>query len=89
MQLDTYPGRRFQVPLVCVGQYNYSSPCNVQAHLEMTSIASIAEETTLQNIAKECKQLYYSLETQQTNYTETLSLTIVRLKLSLEQPKNT
>ncbi len=26
MQLDTYPGQRFQVPLVCVGQYNYSSP---------------------------------------------------------------
>ncbi|XP_064388819.1 uncharacterized protein LOC135336882 [Halichondria panicea] len=78
MQLDTYPGQRLQVPLVCVGQYNYSSPCKVQAHLEMTSIANIAEEAILQNIAKECKQLYYSIETQQTNYTETLSLTIVK-----------
>ncbi|XP_064388884.1 uncharacterized protein LOC135336937 [Halichondria panicea] len=78
MQLDTYPGQRFHTPLVCVGQYNYSSPCKVQAHLEMTSFANIAEETILQNIAKECKQLYYSIETQQTNYTETLSLTIVR-----------
>ena len=78
MQLDTYPGHRFQVPLVCVGRYNYSSSCKVQAHLEMTSIASIAEETTLQNIALECKQLYYSIETQQTNYTEILSLTIVK-----------
>ncbi len=73
MQLDTYPGQRFQVPLVCVGQYNYSSSCKVQAHLEKTSIADIADETILQNIAKECKQLYYSIETQQTNYTETLS----------------
>ena len=77
MQLDTYPGQRFQVPLVCVGQYNYSSRCKVQAHLE-TSIADIADETILQNIAKECKHLYYSIETRQTNYTETLSLTIVK-----------
>ncbi len=77
MQLDTYPGQRFQVPLVCVGLYDYSSPCKVQAHLE-TSIADIADETILQNIDRECKQLYYSIETQQTNYTETLSLTIVK-----------
>ena len=77
MQLDIYPGQRFHIPLVCVGQYNYSSPCKVQAHLQMTSFANIAEETILQNIAKECKQLYYSIETQQTNYTETLYLTIV------------
>ncbi len=54
MQLDTYPGQRFQVPLVCVGQYNYSSPCKVQAHLEITSIGSIDDETNLQNIALEC-----------------------------------
>ncbi len=55
MQLDTYPGQRFKVPLVCVGNYNYSSPCKVQANLEKTSIADIADETILQNIAKECK----------------------------------
>ncbi len=78
IQLDTYPGQRFHIPLVCVGQYNYSSSCKVQAHLEMTSIADIADETILQNIAKECKQLYYSIDTQQTNYTETLGLTIVK-----------
>ncbi len=78
MQLHAYPGQRFQVPLVCVGQYNYSSPCKLQAHLEIISIGSIADEAHLQKIATECKQLYYSIETQHTNYTERLSLTIVK-----------
>ena len=77
MQLDTYPGQRFQVPLVCVGQYDYSSSCKVQADL-VKSIAKIAGETPLQNIGLQCKQLYYSIETQQTNYTEAMSLTIVK-----------
>ncbi len=63
---------------MCVGLCNYSSPCKVQAYLETRSTASIAEETTLQYIALECKQLYYSIDTQQTNYSVMMSLTIVK-----------
>ncbi len=71
VKLVTYPGQKFHIPLICTGQSIIGpSYCKVQAQLEVTSKARINEETQLQEIGLECKKLYYSIETQQTNYTE-------------------
>ncbi len=78
MKVDIYPGQRFQIPLVCTAQFNYSSYCKVQAYLKLTSKASIPNEMQLQEIAPKCTKLYYSIETQQQNYTEQMTISVVK-----------
>ncbi|XP_064399501.1 uncharacterized protein LOC135345963 [Halichondria panicea] len=75
LKIRTFPGQIFQVPLVCVGQYNYSSPCIVRADLKNTN-NSIADTWKVKDLGLECKNVSYSIDTFETEATVSLFLTI-------------
>lgn len=76
-RVDTYPGQTFQVPVVGVGQYNYSSPSVIRAQIVSHNVdANLDEIWTTQNVDLECKNLSYLIRSFLPNITVHLLLTI-------------
>ena len=80
--VDTYPGQTFQVPVVGVGQYNYSTPSVIHAQIISHTVAANLDEIwTTQNVDLECKNLSYLIRSFLSNTTVHLLLTVEKANL--------
>ena len=66
-KIEVYPGQTFSVPAVAVGQYNYSSnsPSVSRAVIAHGYSAQLGEQQVTQDVSLSCKNLTYSLRTQE------------------------
>ena len=71
-----YPGEPFHVPVVGVGQYNYSSPSVIRATIANKYTAAIADQQVTQEVNILCKNLTYTLQTQDLKVTIQLSIEV-------------
>ena len=64
---EVYPGQTFSVPAVAVGQYNYSSNSSsvIRAVIADGYSAQLGEQQVTQDVSLYCKNLTYSLRTQE------------------------
>ena len=63
-QVDVFPGQLFRVPVVSLGQYNYSAPSVIRAHIlshEQQFSTALEDIWTTQSVGKICKNLSYSI----------------------------
>ena len=71
-----YPGEPFHVPVVGVGQYNYSSPSVIRATIANKYTAAIADQQVTQEVNLLCKNLIYTLQTHKQQVTIQLSVEV-------------
>ena len=71
-----YPGEAFHIPVVGVGQYNYSSPSVIRAMIANKYAAQIGDQQVTQEVNLHCKNLTYTLQTQGLKIQITLQLSI-------------
>ena len=71
-----YPGEPFYVPVVGVGQYNYSSPSVIRATIANEYTAAIPDQQVTQEVNILCKNLTYTLQTQDIKVTIQLSIEV-------------
>ena len=66
-KIEVYPSQTFSVPAVAVGQYNYSSnsPSVSRAVIAHGYSAQLGEQQVTQDVSLSCKNLTYSLRTQE------------------------
>ena len=71
-----YPGEPFHVPVVGVGQYNYSSPSVIRATIANEYTAAIPDQQVTQEVNLLCKNLIYTLQTLKPQVTIQLSIEV-------------
>ena len=80
-QVTSFPGQIFQVPVVGVGQYEYSSPSVIRLNsLDDYAFTSVDDIWITQAIGILCKNLSYSIHTQ-------LHSEVISMYLSIENPE--
>ena len=72
---QVYPGELLHFPVVAAGQGEDTTPAVIRAFFNDTyGNASIAQFQDIQNVKKNCTELYYQVHSSATNYNETLVL---------------
>lgn len=66
-RLNTYPGQLFHIPVVGVGQYNYPAPSVIRATIVYNTEAQFDKIRVTQDAGLACRNLSYSIQTQELN----------------------